>query len=483
MFFMKRSDIIFRNYVDFGYITDNRNFRYRNAQDVIGCIGDKIISETGAVFFSVLDEHPKHIKDIVNKIIDKFIDADIELVTNDAKDFYGILEKEGFIVSGESSEICLNKSVKSSFNSIVDCAVGSSKEAEFNKKKTQDFFEGYFKGKPQLVSVHIELTSKCNERCIHCYIPHENKFDELENGLLSNILNQCQELNVQHLTVSGGEPMLHKNFLDLIVRCKENNFSVSLLSNLTLLTDEILRELKRNPLLGVQTSLYSMQSSVHDEITRLKGSFEKTKNAILRLVDAGVPVQISCPILRQNRKYFDEVVEWGRKYNIHVSDDYVVIGSYDCINKNLTCRLSINEIKNLIDHKISHNKKYLQKIEEEAAKRQSPEEGDFVCSVCSSSICISEKGNAYPCAGWQGYVLGNVKEMTIDDIWNNSAKVKYLRGLRKSDFPKCMQCSYSKYCTMCMVRNANENKFGDMLQVNNYFCEIAKHISEICSKR
>jgi radical SAM protein with 4Fe4S-binding SPASM domain len=80
----------------------------------------------------------------------------------------------------------------------------------------------------------------------------------------------------------------------------------------------------------------------------------------------------------------------------------------------------------------------------------------------------------YPCAGWQDYVVGNVKETAIKDIWDNSEKVQYLRGLRKQDFPKCIQCPDKEFCTLCLVRNANENPLGDPLAVSEHFCKVAQ---------
>lgn len=67
-----------------------------------------------------------------------------------------------------------------------------------------------------------------------------------------------------------------------------------------------------------------------------------------------------------------------------------------------------------------------------------------------------------------------MKETSLNDIWDNSEKVQYLRGLRKQDFPKCIQCPDKEFCTICMVRNANENLLGDPLTVNEHFCNIAK---------
>jgi radical SAM protein with 4Fe4S-binding SPASM domain len=89
-------------------------------------------------------------------------------------------------------------------------------------------------------------------------------------------------------------------------------------------------------------------------------------------------------------------------------------------------------------------------------------------------------GNLYPCAGWQDYIVGNIKEQSLREIWDNSPKVQYLRALRKKDFPKCLSCADKSFCAMCMVRNANENQelsqagtVGDPLKINEHFCKVA----------
>ena len=322
--------------------------------------------------------------------------------------------------------------------------------------------------------MHIEITSKCNERCVHCYIPNDNKVTDIESDLFYDILKQCKNMRLLHLTLSGGEPMLHKNFCDFLRKCKEYDFSVNVLSNLTLLNDEIINEMKRNPLLGVQVSLYSMNSNIHDDITQMKGSFEKTIKAILKLIENDIPLQISCPIMKQNKNCYDDVKNWAKKHKIYVGYDYTLIARYNHTTQNLSNRLSINEAKEVINNIVASDSKYLEKMEREAEKKKNTSFKNFVCSVCHSSICIAENGNVYPCAGWQDNIVGNVKETSLKDIWENSEKVQYLRGLLRQDFPKCIQCPEKDFCTMCMVRNANEDPMGDPLAVNEYFCDIAR---------
>ncbi|TSC54034.1 MAG: Radical SAM domain protein [Parcubacteria group bacterium LiPW_30] len=476
MFFKIKSNIIFRNYVSFGYITDNRNFGYELTDDHESNIGDKIVSESGAVFLSVLSRKPQPIDKLANKIHKKFTDAEFRTIRNDATEFYCSLERDGFIVSGKTLQECDKKDKRFSYKTAEPESIKKdcSPIIRHPEKSTQEFFEEYFNGKPHLTSLHIEIASKCNERCIHCYIPHDNKINVMEPDLFYDVLKQCKDMRVLHLTLSGGEPMLNKNFCDFLRKCKEYDFSVNVLSNLTLLDDEIIKEMKTNQLLGVQVSLYSMNSNVHDKITQTKGSFEKTKNAILKLIENDIPMQISCPIMKQNKNCYDDVKKWAKKHKINVGDDYVIIARYNHTTQNLSNRLSINEVKKVINDTNINDPKYMDEMEKEAEKKKNTTLEDFVCSVCHSSICVADNGNVYPCAGWQDNIVGNVKEASLREIWDNSEKVQHLRGLRRQDFPKCIQCPDKEFCTMCMVRNANEDPLGNPLVVNEYFCEIAR---------
>ena len=476
MFFKQKSICLFRNYESFGYITDNRNFGYRHTKNYKSDIGDKIISQSGAVFLSVLGRKPQTLDELAQKISRRFSGIDIETIKNDARDFYYMLERDGFIVSGNTLQECNEKDMRLSYK-LMEPAKAEIDYLSTNlhpEKPTQDYFEEYFKGKPQLTNLHIEITSKCNERCLHCYIPHENKICDIEPSFFYDILKQCKEMRLLHLTLSGGEPLMHKHFCDFLRKCKEYDFSVNVLSNLTLLNDEIIAEMKENYLLGVQTSLYSMDPNIHDEITQVKGSFEKTINAILKLIDNDIPLQISCPIMKQNKNCYNNVVNWAKDHKIHVAEDFVIIARYNHTTQNLSCRLSIDEVKEVINDSVANDTEYFEKIESEAEKKKNSTPDDIVCSVCHSSVCITENGNVYPCAGWQDYVLGNVKKISLKEIWDNSEKVQYLRGLRKKDFPKCIQCPEKEFCTMCMVRNANEHPLGNPLAVNEFFCDVAK---------
>ena len=310
---------------------------------------------------------------------------------------------------------------------------------------------------------------------------HARFVPEYSPALFYTVLDQCRDMGVLSLTLSGGEPMLHKNFCDFLRQAKKFDFSINILSNLTLLNDEIIAEMKANRLSSVQVSLYSMNPEIHDSITKLSGSFYKTRDNILRLIENDIPLQISCPTMKQNRNCFADVMQWAHEHKCRATTDYIMMARYDHTTDNLDNRLSLDEVGKIMKEVISLDDNYQRAIlaDNFDVQENRDRSDDLVCGVCVSSICMVANGNVYPCSGWQSYICGNVKEMSLSEIWNNSPKVKYLRSLRKRDFPECSGCENRGFCAMCMVRNANEDPEGNPLRINNHFCKVAALNKEI----
>jgi MoaA/NifB/PqqE/SkfB family radical SAM enzyme len=395
-----------------------------------------------------------------------------------------MLEEGGFIISGSAPEELDKKDTRFSYKNIKNETIEKNyaSEKRLADKTSQDYLEEYFKDNPHLVSMQIEITSRCNERCVHCYIPHQNKLYDMDQSLFYNVLDQCREMDVLDLTLSGGEPMCHSHFVDFLRKLKEYDFTVAILSNLTLLNNEMLAVMKEQHSFNLQTSLYSMNPDIHDSITQLPGSFIKTRDAILRLIDNDIPLHINCPTMKQNKDCYVDVLEWADGYNIKTSTDYIMMARYDHTDSNLDNRLSIGDVGRVISSIIDRDKNYQQEVsgDDFEMRNQRDRSNDRLCGVCIARICMVENGNVHPCPGWYNYVCGNVHETSLKEIWENSPKVKYLRGLRGKDIPECLNCPDRGFCAMCMVRNANENQeisavgtLGNPLKINEHYCKIA----------
>lgn len=464
MFFRIMQNILFRRYKDYGYITDNSMFGYRFLDDKRVFPGERFISESGAYMMDVLSKKPQNIDDIVNKLLNIFEDVTFSELKKDTVDFYMQFVNEGFLAFGITKEDCENYKVSEEITKILEKSEGN---VENTNKKTVDNNE-------LLRSVHIEIVNECNERCVHCYIPHYEKNKILASDLFYKVLEESRKLNIIHISISGGEPLLHKEFIPFLRKCKELDLSVNVLSNLTLLNDNMIDEMKENPLLSVQTSIYSMNPLVHDSITKKSGSFEKTKSAVLKLIKVGIPVQISCPVMKQNKNDFLAVKEWGEKNNLPVLIDYVIFASYDHSNSNLKQRLSLDEVETAFESQLC--KKNIHILKETAKNKEALTKDDPICSICKYFFCVSAEGDVFPCVGWQSKVVGNIKTDSIEELWKNSVELNILRSIKRQQFPKCVSCENRGYCTVCMMSNANENPDGDIFKIGEYHCQVASII-------
>lgn len=464
MYYKIRNDVLFREYKGHGFITDNSDYGYRMLNDRRPLLGEKYVSASGAIMLSMLKKTPRLIDVIVKELSGIFTGVDYETLKADTTEFFDLFVDDGYITRGETYEACVDKpleDVMQPWNENPNSDAVAPNNCGGDAISPNEF----------LRSIHIEIAEACNERCIHCYIPSQYKMGLIDSTLFYRIIEEGRDLNIIHVTISGGEPLLHKDISGFLKRCRELDLSVNVLTNLTLLTDDIIFEMKRNNLLSVQVSLYSMIPEVHDSITMLKGSFEKTKAGILRLCEEGIPVQISCPIIKQNKDSYVDVLHWGKSQNIAVATEPVIFAAYDHSGCNLENRLSLTELENVLSTQMQEG--YAETFRKDAQAKEKKARNDPICSVCRYSFCVNANGMVFPCAGWQNNVIGDLNHETIQEIWEKSEKIQQLRQIKWDNFPKCIECKDKGYCTVCMMWNSNENFDGDPFRLNEYRCNVA----------
>ena len=464
MFYKIRDDVLFRQYDGYGYIADNSEFGYRFLSDSASRGREEFVSGSGSFMLAALSKTPRYIDEVIDDLMQAFVGVEREVLREDTMEFFQTLAERGLLSVGETPKDCMDQHWPESStrqDARARETIVPTEECAGDRVGPDDF----------LRSIHIEIASACNERCVHCYIPHEYKTDAIDSELFYRIVEEARQLNVIHVTLSGGEPLLHDDFISFLVRCRELDLSVNVLSNLTLLTDDTLREMRKNPLLSVQTSIYSMDAAVHDAITRQAGSFEKTVNGALRVIEVGIPLQISCPIMRQNKDNFIDVVSWGKEHDIAVAIEPVIFASFDHSGANLTNRISLDDLGDVLDKEFSEG--YASVLSESAAEKEPMAADDPICSICRYSLCIAANGDVYPCVGWQTNVLGNLRQQTLREIWIGSETLHRLREVKRRDFPKCVGCADRGYCTVCMMCNSNESPDGNPFAINDFHCKAA----------
>ena len=471
MLIRQSANTFIRTTEKYGYVT-NQLTRHDRAYD-----------QHGAQLLRMITRQVRELDEIIQELLTVYEDVERGILKRDIIEFLNSLEKDGFIVTGDTLEELNKKDVLFSYsvdNPRTNTDDFSQITDEIVNENTQDFFLEEIQGSPKISALQFELSSRCNERCIHCYIPNNKKdhgFD-MPTAKIKSILDEFSALGGIHVTLSGGEAFLHKDIIEIAEYCREKDLKITILSNLISLKDEQIERLKAVNLSLIQVSLYSMDADVHDFITTVKGSFKKTKAAIEKLVAADIPVQISCPIMKANKKGYDKVLDYAKTLKIKAQTDYIMMARADLDVDNLANRLSIEETEQVIRDIIQHDSQY-----RDSTLQQLPlsDEIQFnlerfkkqpVCGVGYDNCCIAANGDVYPCAGWQDYVLGNVYKQSLKEIWENSNRIKELRKITEASFPLCIECEARNYCSRCLVRNYNESG-GDMFAVNHHFCDVA----------
>lgn len=315
---------------------------------------------------------------------------------------------------------------------------------------------------------HIDLTDACTERCVHCYVPKGQK-DFLPVELVEKALVEFRAMNGLTVHLTGGEAMMHPDFERICRKCVELNLNFIIFSNMTLCDDKRIAFLKEVAPQFINVSLYSMKPEEHDAITQLPGSWHRTMDAILKCCEVGVACRIATPLLKENQDALPALRKFADEHHMHLVPAAEIIAQADHGCGNLAHACSIEELRRVLarDHGLFH------KIYEGVM----PSCDAKACDIGQARLYLNAKGNYYPCDSMHEYVLGNVRENTVEEIWKGE-KLNYLRGLKNRDFGECAGCEKRPWCKVCPA--ANFNATGNLFKHHPSTCALAEVIREVC---
>jgi MoaA/NifB/PqqE/SkfB family radical SAM enzyme len=166
---------------------------------------------------------------------------------------------------------------------------------------------------PSLGSIDIELTERCNNRCIHCYInqPEDDlhlKALEMDTAFAQDVLKQAASLGCLSVRFTGGEPLLREDFSELYLFARRLGLKVFIFTNARLITPELVRLFSRIPPgKPIEVSVYGMHAPSYDAVTAMRGAFKQFWQGITLLREHHIPFIVKQSLLPQNR---DELTEF-----------------------------------------------------------------------------------------------------------------------------------------------------------------------------
>jgi radical SAM protein with 4Fe4S-binding SPASM domain len=177
----------------------------------------------------------------------------------------------------------------------------------------------------------VNLTDRCNLRCIHCYIAGEAGGGvcedpdagrpELGTEAWKTILDQLAEAGCLFLLMTGGEPLLRPDFADLYVHARRLGMLPGVFTNATLVTDELCRIFRDYPPRYVEVSLYGATRETYECVTGVRGSFERCMRGIRLLNEGGCRLALKTIMMTLNKHEMGAMRDIAEGLGVHFRMD------------------------------------------------------------------------------------------------------------------------------------------------------------------
>jgi MoaA/NifB/PqqE/SkfB family radical SAM enzyme len=155
-------------------------------------------------------------------------------------------------------------------------------------------------------TAHLELTSRCNLRCQHCYLgdqtgQHEKRLQERTADQVKADISEWVDAGCLHLILTGGDPMMRPDFTDIYQHACEQGLVVSVFCDGLLVRDDILDVFRTYPPRSVEVTVYGATPETYESVTRVPGSYDLAWQGIHRLLDQGIRVFLKTVLLSLNQ--------------------------------------------------------------------------------------------------------------------------------------------------------------------------------------
>jgi len=295
------------------------------------------------------------------------------------------------------------------------------------------------------ISVHLDVTYRCNERCVHCYLDHEDH-GEMTTAEIKNVLDQLAEAGVFFLTFSGGEVFMRRDFFEILEYARGLLFNVKIKTNAVMIHEAEAQRIRALGVDTIQISVYSHRPEVHDAITKLPGSFVRTIKAIRFMRDQGLKVTIANVLMTWNLHDSGGVQKLAAELGVHYTLDPTITPKMDGDTSILSLRIAGGELPGVF-----RNPAFVHNTEEFCAPPKPVTSADlegYSCSAGHSFCYISPYGDVFPCVQFP-LPSGNIRQQKFMDIWNHSPELKEVRSIKAKDLTTCSSCSHVSSCTRC----------------------------------
>ncbi len=324
-----------------------------------------------------------------------------------------------------------------------------------NLIKLSEYRKGLMQ-KPQLRNLFLELTLRCNENCMHCGSRcGEISSEELSVRQYHDFLRQVKnDMGTERkmLCITGGEPLLRKDFFDIMADANNLGFRWGMTSNATLIDNSTAKELKRCGMGTISVSIDGLEET-HNRFRRTKNGYRNAMNGIENLIRTGgfKAIQVTTVVTHENIGQLDELyrifndmdIDSWRIINIEpmgralehpefilTKDDYVTL--FEFIRN-----------KRIAGEPVTYGCSHYLGMEYEREVR----DWYYLCTAGLYTASITANGDIIACLDIERrpeFVQGNILRERFSEVWKNKFEA-FRRDLSDKN-ERCLSCNEREFC-------------------------------------
>ena len=319
----------------------------------------------------------------------------------------------------------------------------------------------------------LELTHRCNLSCAHCYInlpanDREARGRELTLEECCRVIDDVVREGCLYLLITGGEPLLRRDFRDVYLHAKRSGLLITLFTNGCMLTPDTADFLSECPPFNIEITLYGASKEVYERVTGVPGAYEKCIRGIRLLKERGLPLGLKTVALNLNQHEIGDMRRLAGELGVEFKYDPDIHPRIDCSHRPCETRVSPEDVValNLADPEAA------------AAWREEflpenlgvPDSDDlYLCGAGVANFVVDPYGELEMCLISRHYGH-NLREKEFRQGFYDYFQT--LRSAKRERPARCRSCELVPACKTCPGTSLLEH--GDREEPVDYLCQITQ---------
>ncbi len=318
----------------------------------------------------------------------------------------------------------------------------------------------------------IDLTHRCNLNCAHCCMgPHplapETAGKELAAAKILSIIGEISQAGCINFLITGGEPLVRPDFAEIYRKAKESGLLVTVFTNGTLISADIVELFADMPPHLVEISVYGATGPVHDRITGVEGSFERTMSGLRRLLERRVHVRLKTMLMTLNRHEFFAMKDMAGQLGVQFRYDAALFPRLNGDKSPLGLRVPVRDAVEMEFSDAERSRQWAAYYEKAGGLELT--DRLYQCGAGLCSFHIDPYGNLQPCLMPTGLRF-SLLEGSFAEGWQSV--IPRVRELRAGAGYGCNTCDKIGLCGFCPPFFGMES--GDCNVPSRYVCQMGE---------